>query len=97
MATEPTPVIDCTKCGDELTQKKRPLCQGCVDDACADVEIKCNICGSHRAECGGDCVSAGTAGRVRDYAARRKALGFMTPEVFAAFELFADDLGAGDA
>ena len=90
----PPGVIDCTKCGDELTQKKRPLCQGCVDDACADVEIDCGICGRHRAECCDDCASSGTAEKVREYAARRKSLGLMSIDAYDAIMLMASDFEA---
>ena len=97
MATEPTHVIDCTKCGDELTQKKRPLCRGCVDDACEAVEIDCAICGKRRASHCDDCAQSDLGYVVREYAGRRKALGFMTAEMVAAFEEFAEDLEANVA
>jgi hypothetical protein len=88
---EPT-VVDCTKCGGELSKRNRPLCQSCVDDACADVNVDCMICGLHNAERCDDCASGATAERVREYADRRKMLGLMSPEIYAAFELRAEDL-----
>lgn len=38
------------------------------------------------------CASNQVADRIREYADRRKMLGFMSPEVFAAFGEFIDEL-----
>lgn len=84
---------------------------GMLCEACADIQVEnaraegernadpqnCDRCGDRPADCCDECSSDGLCDRVLDYAKRRKALGFMTPEVFAAFELFADDLRVGDA
>lgn len=92
-AQEPT-AIDCAKCGDELTEKLRPLCTHCVDDAVgANDSGECEHC-SNDAEVCEPCARGNPAERVREYADRRKMLGLMSPEVFEAFQLCAEDLEA---
>ena len=91
---EPAPVIDCTMCGDELTEKKRPLCRDCVDDACEAVEIDCAICGQRRASHCDDCAQPELGYVVREYATRRKSLGLMSIDAYDAIMLMASDLEA---
>ncbi len=66
----------------------------CVDDAvAANDSAECTYCRSDAEVCE-PCGRGGVAGRVREYAERRRMLGLMSPEIFAAFELCADDLEA---
>ena len=94
---EPAPVVDCTECGTELTPKLRPLCQGCVDDACEAVIVDCSMCGKNQADTCESCAGNVSAERVREWAQRRKMLGLLSPECFAEFELCISDIEAGDA
>ena len=90
---EPT-ALDCVKCGDELTEKLRPLCMHCVDDAvAADDSGECAHCRNDAEVCE-SCAHGDVSVRVREYAERRRMLGLMSPEIFAAFELCAEDLEA---
>jgi hypothetical protein len=83
--SEPTPVVNCATCGDELTKARHPVCGFCAD-ARANNEVNEAI-HIHEEEHDGMLTDA-----IRDYAERRKMLGQMSPEVFRAFEECIEEL-----
>ncbi len=97
MSAETTPVVDCTKFGDET---RAPLCAHCVDERIDDAReafvVDCNGC-AQPAELCESCAADGLHDRLMEWAGRRKALGLLSAECFAEFELCAEDLRVGDA
>lgn len=89
--TEPTAGMFCETCVEAKLAQARE--EGERD---ADPQT-CDRCGDRPADCCDYCADGGAADRVRNWAARRKALGLLSAECFEAFELFAEDLRVGDA
>lgn len=82
----------CDTCNTEPTAGM--FCESCVEakvvQARAEGERDCDPQNCDR--CCDECAAGNVIDAVREYADRRKMLGFMSPEVFAAFGELVDEL-----